>query len=130
MTIYSLTLCAEDYEALKTRLIHKDGCERAAYLLCRKARAGIDPWEREAHERFLVTRVIPVPDEDVVESTPVRVSWRTRSFIRALKEAADYDQVVSVVHTHPNGQLAFSPLDDARPPARRAEPQWRRHACA
>lgn len=116
MTIYSLTLRAEDYETLKAHLVRDDGCERAAYLLCRKARAGIDPWERQVHEKFLVTRVIPVPDEDVEESTPVRVSWRTRSFVRALKEAAVNNQVVAVVHNHPTGLLAFSPQDDANEP--------------
>lgn len=116
MTIYSLTLCAEHYETLKTHLVREDGCERAAYLLCRKARAGMDPWERQAHEKFLVTRVIPVPDEDVEESTPVRISWRTRSFVRALKEASLNDQVVTVVHNHPPGLLAFSPQDDANEP--------------
>jgi molybdopterin/thiamine biosynthesis adenylyltransferase len=116
MTVYSLTLRAEDFGTIKAHLIRENGCERAAYLLCRTARAENDPWERQAHEKFLVTRVIPVPDEDIVESTRVRVSWRTRSFIRALKEAAGSDQVVAVVHNHPPGQLKFSPQDDANEP--------------
>lgn len=113
MTIYSLTLCAEDYEALTTHLVREDGFERAAYLLCRKAHAGIDPWERQVHEKFLVTRVIPVPDEDVEESTPVCISWRTRSFVRSLKEAVSKDLVVAIAHNHPTGMLAFSAQDDA-----------------
>ncbi len=116
MTIYSLTLRAEDFEKLKAHLIHEDCCERAAYLLCRTARAENDPWEHQAHEKYLVTRVISVPDEDIVESTPVRVSWLTRSFVRVLKEAADSNQVVAVVHNHPVGQLEFSPQDDANEP--------------
>ena len=116
MTIYSLTLCAEDYEALTTHLVREDGFERAAYLLCRKARAGIDPWERQVHEKYLVTRVIPVPDGDIEESTPVRISWRTRSFVRSLKEAASKDQVVAIVHNHPTGLLAFSTQDDTNEP--------------
>lgn len=116
MTIYSLTLCTEDYEALTTHLVREDGFERAAYLLCRKARAGIDPWERQVHEKYLVTRVIPVPDGDIEESTPVRISWRTRSFVRSLKEAASKDQVVAIVHNHPTGLLAFSTQDDANEP--------------
>ena len=116
MTIYSLTFCAEDYEALKAHLIREDSCERAAYLLCRKAHAGIDPWERQVHEKFLVTRVIPVPDKDIEESTPAHISWRTHSFVQSLKEAAGNDQVVAIVHNHPNGLLAFSPQDDANEP--------------
>lgn len=116
MTIYTLTFCAEDYEALKAHLVRDDGCERAAYLLCRKARAEIDPWERQAHEKFLVTHVISVTDEDIEESTPVRVSWRTRSFVQTLKQAADSGQIVAVVHSHPTGMLAFSLQDDANEP--------------
>lgn len=116
MTVYSLALRAEDFEALKSHLINEDGCEHAAYLLCRKARAENDPWERQAHEKFLVTRVIPVPDDDVIESTPVRVSWRTRSFVRALKEAASNDQIIGVIHNHPAGRPDFSAQDDANEP--------------
>lgn len=112
MTIYSLALRTEDYETLKVNLLREDGCEHSAYLLCRKVRAENDPWERQAHVKFLVTRVIPVPDEDIEESTPVRVSWNTRSFVRVLKEAANNDQIVAVVHNHPTGLSAFSPQDD------------------
>lgn len=116
MTIYSLTMRAEDFETLKSQLIRKDACEHAAYLLCKKVRAEVDPWERQVHEKFLVTQVISVPDDDVFESTPVCVSWSTRSFVRALKEAANNDQIVAVVHNHPSGQFGFSSQDDANEP--------------
>lgn len=116
MTIYSLTFGVKDYGALKEHLIRDDGRERAAYLLCGKARAETDPWAHQTHEKFLVNRVIPVPDEDVKESTPARVSWLTRSFVRAVKQAASADEVVAIAHSHPNGPLAFSPQDDANEP--------------
>ena len=116
MTIFSLSMREEDLETLKSHLIREDTCERAAYLLCTKARAKMDPWERHAHEKFLVTQIIPVPAEDVVESTPVCVTWRTRSFVRALKEAVNKDKIVAVVHNHPSGLLGFSAQDDANEP--------------
>ncbi len=116
MTIYSLTFRAEHFEALQSHLIREDGLERAAYLLCRKARSENDPWERQVHEKFLVTEVIPVPGDDVIESTSTSVSWRTRSFVRALKDAEARDQVVAVVHNHPAGYEKFSPQDNANEP--------------
>jgi len=116
MTIYSLTLREEDFEILKSHLIRKDACERAAYLMCSKVRAEMDPWERQAHEKFLVSQIIPVSDEDVIESTPMRVTWRTRSFVRALKEAANNNKIVAVVHSHSSDLLSFSAQDDANEP--------------
>lgn len=116
MTVYSLALRTEDLETLKSHLIREDACERAAYLLCRKARSEHDPWERQAHEQFLVARIIPVPENDIIESTPVRVSWHTRSFVRTLKEAAINDLIVAVIHNHPSGRPDFSEQDDANEP--------------
>jgi molybdopterin/thiamine biosynthesis adenylyltransferase len=116
MTAYSLTFRGEDVETLKSHVLREDGCERAAYLLCRVARAEIDPWEGQSHERFLVTRVVPVPVGDIKDSTASRVSWCTRSFVQVLKEAVATDQVVAVVHSHPRGPLGFSPQDDANEP--------------
>ncbi|KYO54148.1 ThiF family adenylyltransferase [Tistrella mobilis] len=113
MTVYSLTLRAEQADALQKHLLRDDGCERAAYLLCRVAEAGMDPWDRQAHTKFLVREVVPVPDADVIESTPTRVTWSTRSFVKALKEAERTGQVVAVVHNHPAGFPDFSPQDDA-----------------
>lgn len=116
MTIYSLTMRDEDFETLKSHLNRGDGCEQAAYLLCNKVRVNFDPWERQIHEKFLVASVIPVPDDDVVESSSVRVTWRTRSFVHALKEAAKEDQIVAVVHSHTTGLLGFSGQDNSNEP--------------
>lgn len=116
MTVYSLTLRSEHVDALKAHLLREDGCERAAYLLCSTAKAEVDPWDRQAHEKFFVRRVVPVPDADVLDSTPTRVTWRTRSFVQMLKEAERADQVVAVVHNHPAGHPDFSVQDDANEP--------------
>ncbi|MCU7919817.1 MAG: ThiF family adenylyltransferase [Candidatus Thiodiazotropha sp. (ex Epidulcina cf. delphinae)] len=116
MTVYSLSLRSDDYEALKSHLIRDDGCEHAAYLLCRTASVEKDPWENQAHEKFLMTRVAPVPDDEVVDSSSTHVSWSTSSFVRALKVAAGSKQVVAIVHNHPAGQLDFSAQDDVNEP--------------
>ena len=116
MTVYSLTLHANQIESLQVHLLHDDGRERVAYLLCRVAEAGMDPWDRQAHRKFLVRQVVPVPEDEVVESTPTRVTWTTRSFVKVLKEAERTGQVVAIVHNHPAGFPEFSPQDDVNEP--------------
>ena len=100
MTTYSLTLRDVHVEALKTHLLRGDGNEHAAYLLCRKAAIRRDPWDRQAHRKYLCTEVIPVPDDQIIESTPHLVSWSTVSFVRALRRAAETGQTVAIVHNH------------------------------
>lgn len=116
MTIYSLALRANHADALMAHLMRDDGCERAAYLLCRVAEAGMDPWDRQTHMKFIVRQVIPVPNADIVESTPTCVTWHTRSLVQVLKEAERTGQVVAIVHNHPAGYPGFSPQDDANEP--------------
>ena len=116
MTVYSLTLRANQIEALQAQLLHDDGRERAAYLLCRVSEAGMDPWDQQAHTKFLVRQVVPVPKDEVLESTPTRVTWTTRSFVKVLKEAERTEQVVAIVHNHPAGFPKFSSQDDANEP--------------
>lgn len=116
MTVYSLTVRADHFDALKAHLVQPDGHERAAYLLCNRARIALDPWERQAHDKFLSAKVLPVPDDDVVVSSPVQITWQTRSFVQALKEAERNNQIVCVVHSHPAGFNDFSSQDDANEP--------------
>lgn len=116
MTIHSLTLRDDHLAQLRAHLLRDDGCEHAAYLLCNVASIRNDPWERQAHRKYLSAKVIPVADDQVVESTPVLVTWSTASFVRALREAAANKQVVAVFHNHPPGMAGFSGQDDANEP--------------
>jgi molybdopterin/thiamine biosynthesis adenylyltransferase len=116
MTTYSLTLQRRHVDELTAHLIRPDGNEHAAYLLCNKAEVRHDPWERCPHTAFVCGKVIPVPDDHVIESSPNIVTWRTASFVSALREASATGQVVAVVHNHPAGMPAFSPQDDANEP--------------
>jgi len=111
MTTYSLTLREEDLERLRAHLLRPDGNEHAAYLLCTEARIAVDPWDREAHRKFHAYEVIPVSDDQVVESTPHLISWRTTSFVAALKRAQAGNQIVAIVHNHPAGMTEFSAQD-------------------
>jgi len=116
MTTYSLTLRDDHVDELRRHLLRGDGHEHAAYVICGHAAIRHDPWDRQAHEKFLSVRVIPVPDDQVLESNPGLITWSTASFVRVLKEAAAHDQIVAVVHNHPDGMTWFSAQDDANEP--------------
>lgn len=112
MTTYSLTLRDEHLRQLRNHLLRPGGFEHVAYLLCREARIGFDPWDRAAHKKLLSYEVIPVHDEQVVDSSPHHVTWRTATFLAALKKAQAAGEVVAIVHNHPAGIVRFSPKDD------------------
>ena len=116
MSTYSLTLRDDHLATLKAHLLRGDGCEHAAYLLCNSAAIRHDPWDRRAHKKFLSAQVIPVPDDQIIESTPDLVTWSTVSFVRTLRQAQKDDQIVAIVHNHPSGVTGFSPQDDANEP--------------
>jgi hypothetical protein len=72
----------------------------------------VDPWDRQAHRKFLSVDVAPVPDDQVVESTPNLVTWRTTSFLSALKKSNVARQFMAIIHSHPGGNLEFSDQDN------------------
>ncbi len=112
MTTYSATFQAAQAEELQRQLLRTDGCEHAAYILFNKANIHVDPWHRQTHIKYLSAKVVPVPDEQVLESTPNLISWQTASFIRRLKEAATNGQALAIIHSHPGGLRGFSLQDD------------------
>lgn len=116
MTAYSLTLSDQHLAQLKTHLLREDGNEHVAYILCNRVSIRHEPWDRHGHQKFLVHRVIPVPDDQIIESTPHLVTWSTASYVHALKEAAANNQVVGIVHNHDNSFPWFSEQDDQNEP--------------
>ena len=112
MTTYSLTLRRDHLDALRAHLIRPDGAERVAYVFCTMADIKVDPWDRQAHRKFLSVDVVPVPDDQVVESTPNLVTWQTTSFLSALKKSNVARQFVAIVHSHPGGNRKFSDQDN------------------
>ena len=116
MTTCSTTFQATHFEQLRQHLLRGDGYEHAAYVLFKAAEIQSDPWDREAHRKFLSTKVIPVLGEQVVESTPNLITWKTTSFIAALKEAQATGSLLGIVHNHPAGSPNFSAQDDENEP--------------
>lgn len=113
MTTYSLTFRDDHLGQIRDHLLRADGLEHVAYVLCTEAGIKVDPWDRERHRKFLSYEVIPVRDEQVVESKPHLITWRTATFVAALKKAEARGQIVAIIHNHGPGDPQFSPQDDA-----------------
>ncbi len=112
MTQYSATLQEPHLERLQSLLLRDDGKEHAAYVFFASATIQRDPWDREAHEKFLSANVREIPSEDIVSADSVHVTWHTDSYVKALRDAEANDHTVAIVHSHPKGCLSFSTQDD------------------
>ena len=116
MTTFSATFQVGHFEQLRAHLLRADGNEHIAYVLFNEVGIGHEPWDRQAHRKFLSTEVIPIAGEQVLESTPNIISWATTSHMAALKRAEANNQRVAIVHNHPTGFAFFSEQDNANEP--------------
>lgn len=97
---------------LQEFLIHQDGVERAAYVLCGESVIAVDPWTAQPHRKFISYEILPVPEEDILSSSPQHITWNTKSFVYALKLAQERGLTVALIHSHPGGLAEFSAQDD------------------
>jgi molybdopterin/thiamine biosynthesis adenylyltransferase/proteasome lid subunit RPN8/RPN11 len=111
MTQYSATLQQRHLERLNALLLREDGKEHAAYVFFSSCEIQRDPWDRESHEKFLSANVREIPPEDFVSADSVHVSWRTDSYVKALRDAEANNHTVAIVHSHPKGFTEFSKQD-------------------
>lgn len=116
MITASCTFLEQHLNHLRELLLNPDGKERAAYVLCGRAVIEADPWDGQPHHKFISYEVLPVPEEEIVSSSSMHITWSTNSFVRALKAAQDKNLTVAVVHSHPGGLTEFSIQDDANEP--------------
>jgi molybdopterin/thiamine biosynthesis adenylyltransferase len=112
----TLTLQERHLQELKAKLFHDDGRERAAYLLCGEGFIESDPWTNLPRQKYLSYDVLPIPDEEIVSHSSQHITWKTDSFVRALKLAQTKGMTVAIVHSHPGGLEAFSDQDDRNEP--------------
>jgi molybdopterin/thiamine biosynthesis adenylyltransferase/proteasome lid subunit RPN8/RPN11 len=102
---YTLTFVQEDHDRLVGHLFAVPEVERAAYLLCRTSVTG-------SEIRLLVREVIPVSEDDVLESSVSHMRIASKSYIRALKRADEHKSCFVFVHSHPGGLRDHSEQDD------------------
>lgn len=116
MTNFNLSMRASQHAELLTHLLPESGFEQAAYLLCRVVAIHEDPWLRQQRTTYLVTDIVPIPPEEVTERSSTRITWRTNSFARALKQAEKEGKTVAIIHSHRSSSTAFSKQDDDNEP--------------
>jgi molybdopterin/thiamine biosynthesis adenylyltransferase len=116
MTTYSATFQPTHLTELRAHLLRDDGCEHAAYVLFNEVSIAFEPWDRQAHRKFISAEVIPIADEHVIESTPNVISWHTAAHMGALKRAEANNQRIAIIHNHGAGYPFFSPQDDDNEP--------------
>lgn len=108
---HTLTMTEEQHQRLRRLLIKDDGNERAALLVCGRARQR-DPWTGEIEERFVGREVIAVADSHILKTSPRSMTWASKPFYDELKRAESRDFAVAFIHSHPLGPLGFSEADD------------------
>lgn len=105
MTTYTLTFREQTFDDLTEHLFANRRTERAAYLLCSISDNGFE-------KRLLVNEMIPVDPADIDKASPVEIMIRQRSYLRAIKRAADEKKCFVFIHSHPVGYEGHSPQDD------------------
>ena len=112
----SMVLQEEHLKYLQESLIRTDGRERAAYVLCGEVVVESDPWDSQQRRKYLSYEILAVPEDEIVSSSDRHITWKTNSFVRALKLAQTRGMTVALVHSHPGGIAAFSEQDDRNEP--------------
>lgn len=102
-----MTFLGSDYKILTEHLFSNRSVEQAAYLLCGLAKT-------DAETRLLVRKIIPVIKDDISDQNAISMNIMQRSFLRAIKTAADNRECFFFVHTHPIGISDFSFQDDVQ----------------
>jgi len=103
--IYTVTFIESDYLALQTHLF-KNNCEQAAYLLC-----GLSQTENET--RLLVREVITVKEPNIEYSDSQQIRYTYESYFPVIMRAVKENLCFMLVHSHPDGYVGFSKVDDA-----------------
>ncbi|MFZ5944213.1 MAG: HesA/MoeB/ThiF family protein [Bacillota bacterium] len=99
-----ITFLQGEYERLQQHLF-KDGKEQAACILC-----GLS--ETPNKIAFLVREVFPISQEHIIYNSDKRIEYSCEAYESVIKRAAITNQCFFIVHSHFNGYLGFSELDD------------------
>lgn len=112
MTPFTLVATQRDLARLRQILHAAAPSEAAAYVLLGRARIPRDPWSGVPSEKFMVHEIVEIAPDEILEQSPLRITWRTESFVRLLRRAREEGWVIGVVHSHPTGPTSFSGQDD------------------
>lgn len=103
-----ITFLQKDYELLQQHLF-KDGKEQAACILCRLS-------EMPNKTVFLAREVLPISQEYIIFNSEKCIEYSCEAYESVIKRAAITGQCFFIVHSHFNGYVGFSELDDEQEP--------------
>ncbi len=99
----TLVLSGADHRRLQDHLFPGDGKEAAAILVCTRVQV--------EHLKLLVREIVLVPHADCVRHA-ARLTWPA-ALLDALQDRIEEEGIsVVLAHSHPNGFLGFSAVDD------------------
>ena len=106
MNSIALVMTAHQHAHLQSYLFPGDGLEAAAILVC-------NPGTGRRSQRLLVAEQLHLPHDRSSRQTR-RVTWPFGDHLppERITELDRDGQSIVTIHSHPNGQAAFSPLDD------------------
>lgn len=112
MIDFDLVLQASHEMQIRSLLESGDGHEAAATLLFGIADIEADPWSGVRRRRFASHAFQPIARNEVVDTSPVHITWTTDSLMHLFGEAAREGWIPAIVHTHPGGMAEFSDQDN------------------
>ena len=86
--------------------------EAGAWTLFRVAHVDFDPVTDRATRRYILNKVVPLTQSDIVSSSDQHLTVKTGSFVKVLGQAQRDEMVPGFLHGHPSGYAAFSSRDD------------------
>ena len=99
----SLTIAGEMHRRLREHLFPGDDLEAAAIAICAHI-----PGPRV---RYLVRQLLLVPHADCLRARDA-ITWPGDWLERAIDLSEAEGSMILLIHSHPGGMLAFSPIDD------------------
>lgn len=112
MINFDIVLQSSHEMQIRSLLEIGDGHEAAAMLLFGVADIEADPWSGVRRRRFVSHAFLPIAKNEVVDTSPVHITWSTDSLMRLFGEAAREGWIPALVHTHPGGMAKFSDQDN------------------
>jgi len=86
--------------------------EAGAWTLFRVAHVDCDPVTDHATRRYILNKIVPLTQNDIVSSSDKHLTVKTGSFVKVLGQAQRDEMVPGFLHGHPSGYAAFSSRDD------------------
>lgn len=111
MIDFDLILQASHEMQIRSLLGSGDGHEAAATLLFGVSDIDADPWSGVRRRRFVSHAFQPIVGSEVVDTSPIHITWTTDSLMHLFGEAVREGWIPAIVHTHPGGMAQFSDQD-------------------